>query len=316
MDLLTDLLQQAGLRRRLLNLRSVDSAIALQFPCDKSLGLHVVTKGSIYIHGPSLSEPLKLNAGDIAVMARGCNHYLSTQASISTQPIISVEQTPSQPLGPGSADELSSLVISGAYQFWNTPIHPFFREIPDWFVIRSHELPEHSPLVTIVSLLHEEMHQHELGAETIVHGLLDVIFTYLLRAMVQRLGTSAANWSQAVSDPQVRKALSLMHADCARAWSLEELASTAGLSRTGLAERFRHAMGDTPLNHLRALRMQKAMKILSETDKTLLQVATEVGYQDAFNFSKVFKRTVGITPREFRRKNNDEMASIWRLKTG
>lgn len=316
MDLLTDLLQQAGLRRRVLNLRSVDSANALQFPCDKSLGLHVVTKGTIYIHGPSLSEPIELHAGDIAVMARGCNHYLSTEASTKTQQIISVEKSPSSKHGSSSTDELSSLVISGAYQFWNTPIHPFFREIPDWFVIRSNELPKLSPLIMTVGLLHEEMNQHELGAETIVHGLLDVIFTYLLRAMVQQLGTSAANWSHAVSDPQVRKALSLMHEDCARAWSLEELASTAGLSRTGLAERFRHAMGDTPLNHLRALRMQKAMKILSETDKTLVQVATEVGYLDAFNFSKVFKRTVGITPREFRRKDNEEMASIWRLKTG
>jgi uncharacterized membrane protein len=76
-----------------------------------------------------------------------------------------------------------------------------------------------------------------------------------------------------------------------------------GVSRTSLAERFRDAMGDTPLNYLRTVRMQKAMRLLSETDSNLEQVSLEVGYQDAFSFSKVFKRTVGVAPKEFRRQD-------------
>ena len=63
------------------------------------------------------------------------------------------------------------------------------------------------------------------------------------------------------------------------------------------------------------LRLQRAMKILSETDKTLVQIAMEVGYHDAFSFSKVFKRTVGVAPREFRRKDMEEKASHWRFKS-
>ena len=74
MDLLTDLLQQAGLQRKLLDLRRLDTTLALQFPCDKSIGLHVVTHGHIYIHTTTLAEPLALRVGDIALMARGCNH--------------------------------------------------------------------------------------------------------------------------------------------------------------------------------------------------------------------------------------------------
>ena len=79
MDLLTDLLQQAGLRRRLLDSRRLAAGAALQFPCERSMGLHVVTQGQAWVHAPSLDEPLALAAGDIAVMARGCHHVLATQ---------------------------------------------------------------------------------------------------------------------------------------------------------------------------------------------------------------------------------------------
>jgi transcriptional regulator GlxA family with amidase domain len=43
-----------------------------------------------------------------------------------------------------------------------------------------------------------------------------------------------------------------------------------------MAERFRSAMGDTPLNHLRTLRIQKAMQLLADTQQTLEQVAQAV----------------------------------------
>lgn len=318
MDLLTDLLQQAGLRRRLLDSRLLAAGAALQFPCDRSIGLHVVTHGQAWVHAPSLDEPLALAAGDIAVMARGCHHVLATQAVLPAR-----QQIPQAPLWrppeedgarpPGEGDDAASIVISGAYQFWNAPLHPFFRELPGWFVLRGDSLPRLGPLALTIALLDEEARQRRLGADTIVHGLLDVIFTYALREIVARTRSDAAGWSHAVADPQVRLAVAAMHEDCAHPWTLEELATRAGLSRSVLAERFRVAMGDTPLAYLRTVRLQKAMRLLSETSRTLEQVAREVGYQDAFGFSKVFKRTLGLAPREFRQRDAGEQSQPWRF---
>ena len=93
-----------------------------------------------------------------------------------------------------------------------------------------------------------------------------------------------------------------------------ELGQQVGLSRSALAERFRSAMGDTPLNHLRTLRMQKAMQLLAETRQTLEQVAQAVGYQDAFGFSKVFKRTTGQSPRQFREQDTADRQTEWRIQ--
>ena len=316
MDLLTDLLRQAGLRRRLLDLRYFSASTSLKFPCDKSIGLHVVTQGRVYLHAANLKRPLALQAGDMVVMARGRHHVVSSRAALRTAEVELMTDSWAEHGQDAPPPEPAGAVISGAYQFWHAPVHPFFGDMPDWFVLRADSLPRLGSLALTVALLAEEVEQRHVGADTIVHGLLDVIFTYLLREMLSRQGATGANWSHGLRDPQVQQVLMLMHGDCAHAWTLEELAGRAGLSRTGLAQRFREAMGDTPLSYLRALRMQTAMRILGETDMTLEQVAQEVGYQDAFSFSKVFKRSVGMAPREFRRQDAQDKTLPWRFQSG
>lgn len=311
-DLLSDLLQQAGVRRRLLGQRVLRDGVALRFPCHKSIGLHLVTQGALYVHGPGLAAPLALQAGDLVVMARGCEHWLSLRPSIEGQAVVTISaddlNDATGPAAPGG-----SAVVGGAYQLWHEPLHPFFREMPAWFVLRADELPKLGPLSLTVGLWVDELRQRQLGADTVLHGLMDVVFTYLLREMLARHGGAAPGWAQAVGDPPVRRALALMQADPAQAWTLERLAQEVGLSRTGLAERFRAALGDTPLAHLRTLRLQAAMRLLSAGEQTLEQVAQAVGYQDAFSFSKAFKREVGLSPREYRRRDAADRLAIGRL---
>ena len=78
---------------------------------------------------------------------------------------------------------------------------------------------------------------------------------------------------------------------------LSPLALETGLSRTALAVKFRDAMGETPLAHLRTLRMQKALQLLGEPRRKLDEVA----------------RAVGVSPGEFRERDAAERASPWRL---
>lgn len=307
MDLLSDILQDAGLRRRVLGLRELPPDVALRFPCDKSIGLHVVVQGPVHVHAPTLEAPLALARGDIAVMARGCDHALSVPESLSGLRPMTIGE-PVAPVPPGG-----SAVISGAYQLWHAPLHPFFAEVPAWFVLPAAERPRLGPLALTTGLIEEEFRRDEPGSDSIVHALLDVVFTYALREIASQRGDAQAGWSHAVRDAPIRRTLTLMHQNFAHPWTLDELAQHAGLSRTALAERFRQAMGDTPLNHLRTLRMQRAMKLLADSERHLEAVASEVGYQDAFSFSKVFKRTVGVSPKAFRQRNAAERAHPWRF---
>jgi AraC-like DNA-binding protein len=311
MDLLTDVLQQAGLCRRLLGPHPVPAGVALRFPCSKSMGLHLVTQGPVHLHAPTLPEPLRLERGDIAFMARGCDHALAVPSTLQHLALATIGVPPAglHEAGPGDA-----CVLSGAYQLWNTPLHPFLQGLPGWFVLRAGQVPPLGPLGLVLGLLAAEAAQHEPGRATVLNGLFDVVFAYVLREL---LGQQAgAGSGLALHDAPLRRALARLHADLQHPWTLHSLAAASGLSRTGLAERFRAAMGDTPLAYLRRLRMQKAMQLLSETTQPLEAVAQAVGYQDAFSFSRVFKREAGVSPRDFRRQDAASRLLPWRFRAG
>lgn len=307
MDLLSDIFNDAGMRRRVLGLRAIAPDAALHFPCSKSIGVHVVTRGPVHIHAPTMAAPIKLSTGDVAFMARGCDHVLSVGAELKGL----LHRTISDEAPPLETE--SSVVVGGAYQMWNTPVHPFFAELPEWTVLRAESRPRLGKLSLAAAMMEQEIQSDEPGADTIVQALLDTIFTYALREIAAERSKAGQGWNHAVHNPQVRRALTLMHEQMAHPWTLDDLAQKAGLSRTALAERFRDTMGETPLNHLRILRMQRAMRLLAETNHKLEAVAAEVGYQDAFGFSKVFKRTVGVSPKTFRERDASERSSLWRL---
>lgn len=314
MDILSDILHVSGLRRRFLDLHPLTPTTALRFPCERSFGLHAVTRGSAFVHAPNLDEPLELQTGDLVLLARGCVHMLSldrTPPSRSTDvaitPFARMEQS-------ATPDTSSTKVISAAYQLWHEPLHPFLRSLPPWFVVRSHSLSQVSPLSLTIGLLDHELGDQALGSTSALYGLFDALFAFALREIADRASPEKPGLHHAIADQPIRQALILMHGNLDHGWTLEELSQHVGLSRSTLAERFRTAMGDTTLNHLRMLRMQKAIQLLAETRYTLEQIAVAVGYQDAFGFSKVFKRTTGQSPRQFRAQDTLEKQAPHRLK--
>jgi len=309
MDILTDMFRESGLRRRLLHLRGLPEGRALRFPCERSVGFHVVLSGTVYIHAPGESAPMVLQVGDVAVMARGCEHLLSSRPRIVGLPVDNIMLDGSESAGSRS----DTALISGAYQLWNTPLHPFFAELPAWFVLRAERAPSLSPVALTLAMLTEEARGSLIGRDTVLHGLLDVLFTQLIRHIIEQQGDTASSWSHALRDPAIRQAVTLLHQEYARDWTLDALARAVGLSRSVLAERFRTGMGDTPLAYLRTVRLQRAMRLLTEGTQTIEQVAVSVGYQDAFGFSKAFKRAVGESPGEFRKRNVAEENLPWRL---
>ena len=72
------------------------------------------------------------------------------------------------------------------------------------------------------------------------------------------------------------------------------------MSRSAFAARFKELLCQTPLEYVTEWRMQKAVSLLKQDDKKLVEVAQSVGYESDAAFSKAFKRLVGVTPGEYR----------------
>jgi transcriptional regulator GlxA family with amidase domain len=76
----------------------------------------------------------------------------------------------------------------------------------------------------------------------------------------------------------------------------------SGLPERTFKRRFQKAVGMTPLEYVHAIRLEEAKKLLETTDLTLDKLAERVGYEDATFFSRLFRRSVGLTPAQYRRR--------------
>ncbi len=123
---------------------------------------------------------------------------------------------------------------------------------------------------------------------------------------VQTFRTDQVYTPQMVVDGQtefVGNALALVHRQPSDPWTIAELARRVGVSRSVLAERFRHFLGVPPMAYLTRWRLQLGSQLLTSTSHSVAQIAAEVGYESEPAFNRAFKREFGSPPARFRMKS-------------
>lgn len=99
---------------------------------------------------------------------------------------------------------------------------------------------------------------------------------------------------------KLEQVLSLIDERLSDGLSLRELATRVRMSQFHFARKFRLSTGQSPHAYLTQQRMERAKRLLRQSDLPLAQVARRVGYQTQAHFTGVFRRHVGLTPRVFR----------------
>ena len=136
--------------------------------------------------------------------------------------------------------------------------------------------------------------------ETVLAKLSEALFVETLRRYIALLPEQQKGWLAGVRDPEVGKALALMHRHPAQLWTIAALARESGISRSVLAERFRHYLGEPPMSYLTRWRLQLGGQMLVSTSYSVAQIASEVGYESEQAFNRAFKREFLLPPARFR----------------
>src|SRR5262245_29317491 len=134
------------------------------------------------------------------------------------------------------------------------------------------------------------------GTELMLGRLMEILFVEVIRRYAARLPAGAKGWFASINEPIVGRALQLVHKEPARRWTVEELASKIGTSRTVLAERFHACLGQAPFEYVTGWRMQLAAERLRNTSESIAGIAADVGYESESAFNRAFKRVTGVTP--------------------
>lgn len=145
-----------------------------------------------------------------------------------------------------------------------------------------------------------EFCDREPGSAAVISSLTDTLFVLVVRAWLARQAECSCGWLGALRDPQIGTALSFLHGNPARPWTVEAIAREVGMSRAAFAKRFAQRVGETPLAYLTRWRMDLAARLLRESDRHIYAIAASVGYESETAFSKAFRRAYDLAPGGYR----------------
>ena len=153
----------------------------------------------------------------------------------------------------------------------------------------------------IIARLFDEASSGRLGSAFAIRQNGQLLLLEVLRAYLEQ-EQPPVGWLRLLADEPLGPALRRMHEQPGTPWGLAELAGAAGMSRTSFAERFRAVAGVPPLAYLSRWRMLLAQRALRDPDVRVGTLAAELGYSSESAFSTAFRREVGESPLQFRRR--------------
>jgi AraC-like DNA-binding protein len=266
----------------------------------------MVSRGNCWLSVEGIPEPIPLTGGDCILLARGTSIVLRdsprTRPRMSFREIGALASRNVAHYGGGGAP---TTIVCGSLSFDRSSLKPITQLLPSFILIKAdqaHTLALHNTMQALAL----EMAEQAPGSEVVANRLAEVLFIQTLRAHIasepERFNKG---WLCAIFDPQIGAALSAIHDSVSKPWTVESLAEAAGMSRSAFAARFKDLLSQTPLEYVTQWRMQKAMQLLEERDRKLIDIARSVGYESDAAFSKAFKRVVGVTPGEYLKRGSE-----------
>lgn len=270
---------------------------------------HIVVEGRGLASSPGI-EPVEFDAGDIIVFPHADPYLMLSEPGVP--PELSHEQT-LQFFRDCAAGKLPFVIPEGGGNLPQakficgflgcdlSPFNPLFGTLPRLLHIRRDDTGQSNLLDQLVDLAMTEVQTARAGGESIRLGLSELMFVELLRRHLATLSPDGPGWLTGLRDDKVGRALTLLHAEPARDWTLDALAREVGVSRSVLAERFARYVGETPMRYLMLWRMQLAARLLADGTGKVAAIGEQVGFSSESSFSRTFKKVTGLSPAQWRR---------------
>lgn len=290
----------------------------LVFPDAKHLiEYHIVTEGTVWGQVVDAEdEPVRLEAGSVILFPHGNAHTLSSEPGMRAPPNLALfeyregESLPYRVVATESDSAMRVRLICGFLASEMLPFNPLIQALPRCIHVADAYTSENGWLKSLIDAIVRESSDNRVAGGSILSKLSELIFIEVIRRYVESQRPMQTGWFEALADPVAGAAIQKLHAEPARAWSLEILAREVGSSRTVLVQRFNDTMGVPPMTYLSRWRMQIAAGMLAGGSFRLARIAEEVGYESEAAFSRAFKRSTGTSPSHWRGGDARIRASI------
>ncbi|MEM8500950.1 MAG: AraC family transcriptional regulator [Pseudomonadota bacterium] len=303
MDALTDILNTLKLSSTLYFRTELSAPWGINVPPERNVArFHIVSRGNCWLQVEG-DDGIHMSNGDLVVIPHGASHILASSAGADAPPLADVlsqvEYAGEGPLvyGGGGA---GCCLVCGEFAFDDMGSHPLLENLPTKLYVSGDNSYNTQWLDSAMGFIAHEAAKLEPGAHAVIDRLAEIILIQVIRATLDA-STEDIPFLAVFTDPRLNRALSAVHSNPADDWSVERLGKIAGMSRSSFSNRFSELTHMTPLQYVIFVRLQRASRLLLETDAALIAVAEQIGYQSEAAFSQAFKKQYGMRPGEFRR---------------
>jgi AraC-like DNA-binding protein len=281
-------------------------------PMPGYMWVHVVTSGGVWLEAGEGHDRL-LQRGDLALVAHGAGHALRSEPGIPAPGILELERElvseRYEILRLGEGGPLTT-VICGAVRFGHPAARNLVQILPEIIQIEASGSPQSDWMRGTLGLMGAEAKELRPGGEAVITRLADILVIQAIRSWMETDPAARGGWLGALRDRQIGRALSLVHGDPARDWTVAALADEVAMSRSAFAARFTELVGEPAMRYVARWRMHLALSALKEEDATVAELANRLGYKSEAAFSRAFKRIVGVSPGAVKRDEDEQSLKL------
>jgi AraC-like DNA-binding protein len=266
------------------------------------IAFHYVLAGRLLLQ-VAREPPIELKDGAIVLLPRNDEHTLASETGLP--PVSGDHLMQADPDGGlariryGGGGETTHIVCG--FVGTDARQHPLIDALPPTLTLDLNGKPACAWVASSFRYAAGELAVTRAGSAIALAKLSELLFVEAVRHYVETLPANRRGWLAGLHDPVVGRALTLLHAELARAWTTEALAREVFMSRSAFADRFTGLIGVPPMKYLTTWRMQVAAQRLREAHRSVAQIAADVGYESEAAFARAFKREFSRSPAVWRK---------------
>ncbi len=249
-------------------------------------------------------ELVDVHAGELVLLSRNDEHSFGSDLNAAATPAYQIIQPPQaggiSRIKYGGGGEATQILCG--YLGSETSFSPLLLSLPRVLKLDVRATASGAWIESSFRFAVSEIAAGRMGSATVIAKLSELLFVEAVSQYVASLPAERRGWLAGLRDPQIGRALALLHGRPTEDWTAEALALEVGMSRSVFAERFTYLIGQPPMHYLSLWRMHLAAQRLREGHESVAQVAVAVGYESEAAFSRAFKRQFGTSPGGWRGK--------------
>jgi AraC-like DNA-binding protein len=272
---------------------------AMEFGAHNGVKFYAVTSGECWLSVDGLDEPSHVIAGDCLLLPTGRPFRVASDLTIATSELSDLNPIPDSDVVSlnGGGDFFS---VGGYFTLSGDHSSMLLSLLPS--IIHIREENDRTILRWYLDRLRHELRVPQPGGTLAAQQLGSLMLIQALRQHLAQNPAGGIGWLYALADKPISKAIQAIHVDPAQRWTLQSLGAHVGMSRTVFALRFKEKVGVSVMDYLTRWRMLLAEGRLEAGNDSLADISQSLGYESESSFCTAFKRTIGVSPRQYARK--------------